>query len=280
MRFINNLEPVRSWDTGKNDLNANSQLDAGDVIRVLRAVVGLDPQPGSEPPTGNIRRLAVGPKFSLVIDKASATPGEQVKVLVNLSQVSSPISAASFRLQYPPLALKLVNTSSHKLGNIVPTAAAALWNISPAQNNYDLQDGTLALAVSADRAWATAQGDLAELTFTVQPGATNQYRWPITIQPGELSAGFDLQTATGNQIYFYGRPATSSSFTANPSVTDTNISLTLNTEAGLLYRIEISDDLVNWIDLKTLVGTGASVDITTPRESATIHRFYRAVQLD
>jgi hypothetical protein len=280
MRYINNLEPVRHWDIAKNDLNLNLQLDAGDVIRVLRAVVGLDPQPGSEPPTGNMRLLNAGPKLSLAIDKSSAPAGEQVKVLVDLSQSTEPVSAASFRIQYPTDALKLVNASSHKLGNIVPAGSAALWNISPAQNDYDLQDGTLALAVSADRFWSTNQGTVAELTFTVQPGATNQHRWSISLQQGELSSGFEVQNATGSQIFFYGRPAISSSFLTNPSITETNVSLSLNTEADLLYRVEYSEDLVNWFELNTLIGTGAAVEVTVSRESATTQRFYRAVQID
>src|SRR5207249_11370994 len=44
-RLLTGLETVRPWDGRGNDVNANNSLDSGDVIRVLRAVVGLNPQP-------------------------------------------------------------------------------------------------------------------------------------------------------------------------------------------------------------------------------------------
>jgi hypothetical protein len=45
-----NLEEVRTWDVSLNDLNASGAIDNGDVVKALRTVVGLDPQPspGSE----------------------------------------------------------------------------------------------------------------------------------------------------------------------------------------------------------------------------------------
>jgi hypothetical protein len=45
-RLLTRLDPIRSWDIAANDLNKSQDLDSGDVIRVLRTVVGIDPQPG------------------------------------------------------------------------------------------------------------------------------------------------------------------------------------------------------------------------------------------
>src|SRR5205814_1502181 len=44
-QLLTGQEPVRSWDVTENDVNANTSLDSGDVIRVLRVVANIDPQP-------------------------------------------------------------------------------------------------------------------------------------------------------------------------------------------------------------------------------------------
>ena len=41
LRMLTDLEEVREWDVGSNDLNENTRLDSGDVTRVLKTSVGL-----------------------------------------------------------------------------------------------------------------------------------------------------------------------------------------------------------------------------------------------
>jgi hypothetical protein len=281
MRLANRVELPRAWDVQLNDLNRNLQLDAGDVIRVLRAVVGLDPQPG-EPPMQAARLQsfsASSPRLSLLLDKPAAAAGDQVKLTVNISQLASTIAAASFRLNYPTNALKLEGTTAHRIGSIVPAGAAAMWNISPAQNNYQTQNGLVALAVTSDRAWPTNQGAVAEFTFTVQPGATNQHLWNVTLSQGEIFTGELLLAAAGGQISFIGRNSVPPTFTANPVVGENGISLSFGSEQGLRYRLEVSENLVDWSPITTITGTGGQIDYTAQKSEGATQQFFRAVQL-
>ena len=41
LRMLTDLEEVRAWDVGANDLNENARLDSGDVTRVLKTAVRL-----------------------------------------------------------------------------------------------------------------------------------------------------------------------------------------------------------------------------------------------
>ncbi|HEX7859209.1 MAG TPA: LamG-like jellyroll fold domain-containing protein [Verrucomicrobiae bacterium] len=281
MRLDSGLEQLRPWDTSKNDLNNNLQIDVGDVIRVLRTVVGLDPQPGGGGGAGGLRALAASSaRMALQFDKSTAAPGEQVKVLVSVADYSRPLAAASFRLRYPTNALRLNGATSHNLGAIVPTSAAAVWNVSPAQNDYDAQDGGIFLAVTSDRPWATNGGLVAELTFTVQPGATNQHRWALALQQGELSNGLDLFGASGSEAYFVGRDAVVPEFNRTPEISEAGISLSFAAELGLRYRIEASEDLQNWTAITTVTSDGSTLSYTDPIGEKAQRRFYRAVQIE
>jgi hypothetical protein len=285
MRFDNLLEFPRPWDAPKNDLNSNAQLDAGDVIRVLRAVVGLDPQPSVPGPqslgaAAVLRAAATSGRLALQLDKLTAATGEEVKLTVQLSQYSGPLVAASFKLQFPTNALKLLNSTSHRTGSIVPAGAAILWNVSPAQNDYAIQNGAIALAVSSDRNWTTDQGVLAEFTFVVQPGATNNHQWPITLSHREISTGLDVFDASGGEIFFVGREAVAPQFSAAPVLTEDGLVLSFSAEVGIRYRIEISEDLTNWLPLATVTGDGTTLNVTDAEGAQSERRFYRAVQID
>ena len=284
MRLANFVEQPRQWDIPANDLNTNAQLDAGDVVRVLRTVVGLDPQPSQ--PAGALGTLslgqgaAVGPRVSLQIDKQHAAPGEPVKVTAHLSQFAGALSGASFQLQYPAAALKLANAAAHRTGSIVPAGAAVLWNLSPAQNDYAAQDGIISLAVTADRNWSANQGVLAEFTFTVQAGATNQSQWPLTVGQAELSSGYDLVSATGSGLTFLGRSTPAPQFEGTPSLTNGTFGISLRAQIGARYRIEVSENLVTWTSLATLTATNPILNFTDSTAGQSTRRFYRASQMD
>ncbi|HEV8543847.1 MAG TPA: immunoglobulin domain-containing protein, partial [Verrucomicrobiae bacterium] len=295
MRLVNGLETPRPWDVAANDLNKNSLLDVGDVIRVLRAVVGLDQQPGSISqqsfPSGQSARPQIespvplpqvmepAPSVILGVDKQRAAAGDKITVKVNLSAFSGALSGASLKVEYPAAALRLDSASSFKTGAIIPANAINASNLSP-NNDYANQDGTISLAVSTDADWATNNGTLAEFTFTVQPGATNQYLWPIQINPVELSSGFDLVTVPGAETTLIGRDAIPASLGGTYNPKDGKFQFSLSGEPGVRYRIEVSDDLKTWSELSTTVNTDGQLEISDPAAGQKPSRFYRAVQLD
>ena len=49
-QLLAGLEEKRTWDDTLNDLNESGTLDSGDVVRVLRTVLGILPQPESPLP--------------------------------------------------------------------------------------------------------------------------------------------------------------------------------------------------------------------------------------
>jgi len=285
MRLITGAEQRRTWDTAANDLNKNLLLDSGDVIKVLRAVVGLDAQPGGV--TGqslkasSIQALSANnATVSLDIDKQRAAPGDKVKVTVHLSQMTGVISGASFKLDYPVSALRLDSVTAHRTGVMVPATATVLWNLSPT-NNYAAQDGTIRLAVTTPGNWPTNSGALAEFTFTVQDTETNQYRWPITVSQLEFSSGFNLVTAADASTSFVGRDPLPASFEGGGlSLTNGQFQISLSGEIGAHYKIEVSDDLETWTELTTVLNASGQIQATDPAAGQKDHRFYRATQVD
>jgi hypothetical protein len=286
MRLITRVEVPRPWDTAANDLNKNSLLDSGDVIKVLRAVVGLDQQPGGGQSPQSLRSSSIhtlalnGATVSLTADKQRAIPGEKVKVTVNLTQMQGSLSGVSFKLSYPVGALKLDDATAYRIGVIVPAAASSVWNLSPT-NNYAEQDGSVRLAATSAANWPTNSGVLAEFTFTVQTAETGQYRWPITISNVELSSGYDLVTANDASISFIGRDPVPPKFEGGLNLTNGQFQISMSGEAGVHYLIEFSDDLETWTELTTLVvAAGGQIQATDSAAAEKDHRFYRATQLN
>src|SRR5207302_4369246 len=105
---------------------------------------------------------------------------------------------ASFALDYPTNALLLVNSQSYHSGSLVPSGALAAWNT--------LQNGHLSLAISTASEWPASNGVLAELTFQVQPGASGQYAWPLTLSGSEITRdGYQTRTLLPTSANFIGR---------------------------------------------------------------------------
>jgi hypothetical protein len=287
MRMANLLQPVSPWDITDNDLNQNHQLDTGDVIRVLRAVVGLDPQPGAtngamqELSAASVHALDAGSSFvTLESDNQTVSAGGTVTVRVVLKDPGTSVSGASFKLSYPAAALRLDSAASHHAGAIVPANAMTLWNLSPGQNDYSTQDGTISLAVSTDTAWATNSGVLAEFTFTVQPGATNLYRLPIEIRSVEVSNGYLVDDVASSQLAIFGRSATPANLSASFDAAKGGLQISLSGEVGESYRIEVSDDLKTWSELTVLANTNGQLTVSDPDAVKSQSRFYRATLVD
>ncbi|MGV3774824.1 MAG: immunoglobulin domain-containing protein [Verrucomicrobiales bacterium] len=290
MRLVTMIDPRRSWDITNNDMNLNNDLDSGDIIRVLRAVVGLDPQPGVQPTQGDgiqarqgLRTMAAGPSISLVADKTDARPGETFTVKMILSGNLVPISGASFTLEYPESALKLINNQAHRTGELIPsTGATVLWNIAPSQNDYEAQNGIVRMATSSPNVWAGLNGELAVFTFVVQEGAASAFQLPINVTQAEVTSGFDVQGLANVALTLKGREAAPAQFAAGASVNaNGEFTFTINGEAGAQYLIETSTNLVDWTLLtETTVSAGGSVEIKDAQAGESANRFYRATLVE
>jgi hypothetical protein len=297
LRMVSRIEPVRPWDPALNDLNKNFDLDSGDAIRVLRAVVGLDPQPTLTAPDDgdSAKKLQVAATTTttppadppdpvtiypvdLIADKTTAEPGQKVTLWVVIGAQTKSISGASFRLKYPADALRLESAAAHQVGSLVPAGSVALWNVSPNQNNYATQDGTISLAVSSASAWPSKNGALAKFVFTVQPGATSRYGWPVQLENVELSRdGFTTDLLGGDNWTFIGRAAADATFT--PAITfnaNGAPKLTLHGDLGATYRVEASNDLLTWSPVGTYYSADGSITIDDAAANGATAHFYKA----
>jgi hypothetical protein len=286
-RLLTGLDPVRFWDRSGNDVNQNTELDSGDVIRVLRAVVRLDPQPL---PTGGLSadlglaRADLAPMSDetagailLEADALRAAPGELVTVRVRLGEVLSPIAAMALNLEYPVEALRLLNPQSHRVGEVVPASAVAVWNVAPAQNDYALQSGAVLLAVSSALSWPASDGTVAEFTFQVQEGQTGRYQWPIRVSQAEVSAdGYDMAALADATLYFVGRDPLPPQLTpVSAGLGEDGFGFSFPGEAGVAYSVEVSSNLTDWVSLGTRLGADEPITISDPAALGAEYRFYR-----
>ncbi len=290
LRFLALLDPVRAWDATGNDVNQNTSLDSGDVTKVLRAAAGIDPQPPVPPGVGKNRASQAAPpaqllmpagQFILTPDRTNGTPGQQVTVQVRLQNNASPLSGASFTLNYPTNALRLTNSSAYRLGPIVPGGTLAQWNVAPSQNNFATQNGRLTLAASSANAWPSSNGVLAEVTFTIQPGATGQYLWPLTLTGGETTAsGFDNHLFPTANASFIGRVPVAGQLASLVRLAGGQFQFSLAGDTGGTYAVDASTDLIGWTPIQTnALPAGGSLLVQDPAATGQPHRFYRVRSL-
>ncbi len=195
------LEEVRSWDIALNDLNSSGAIDNGDVVKALRAVVGLDPQPtpGSE---GKRRATSLNLADALgmakvlvntndvmaleLIDGPVATMGQSYRVAVRLNRVKGSLSGLSFTVKYPAS----LSLTDKQVGALVPGDALPFWNEGA---------GQVSLAAIRSTAWANATGVAAVLTFVPSAAFSGQAEWPLRLEQAEITgSGFDVRSSSSN----------------------------------------------------------------------------------
>jgi hypothetical protein len=287
-RLLIGLDPVRPWDVSGNDVNESGSLDSGDVIRVLRAAAGIDSQPlpqsVSEEDGGaslvkqdlEVANSVVPGDVRLVAPVLRASPGETITVQVRLDDMTIPISAVAMRLDYPIEALRLASVGGHRLGDLVPESAVAVWNVGSG-NDYGAETGSLVLGASSAGIWPSASGVLAEITFQVQEGQTAQRQWPILLSAVEVTPdGFELFALQEATVHFIGRdPLPPLIDVPSMELTSEGFELSVTGEAGALYIVEASADLIEWLPVASFMGTGDPVLVRDVDTTAHGQRFYR-----
>jgi hypothetical protein len=281
LRFLALLDPVRAWDASGNDVNQNSNLDSGDVTKVLRAAAGIDPQPPVPPLAGNntksIRKNLSSGSLVVTPSRTNGLAGQQVTVQVRLQSSTRALSGAAFTLSYSTNALRLQNSSSFHTGPLVPNGTLTMWNVSPSQNNFAVQNGNITFVTSSATSWPDSNGVLAEFTFNIQGGATSQHLWQLTINNAETTAsGFDNQLLPAAGSAFVGRSPVGGRFSSFPRLLSEQFEFSFSGDPGAKYAVDASTDLIQWTVLHTnVLPTSGSLLIQDPAASEG-YRFYRA----
>jgi len=279
-RLIAQLDPVRAWDITDNDLNGSGTVDSGDVIKVLRAVVGLDVQPtrvsASRIGTSGLSpngALGSGVTGGVVLQSSQpvVVPGGTINVAVVLNDLSQSVSGASFVLHYPADSLTLVGSSSVRTGSLVPSGAASLWNVVP---SYAAQAGEVRAAVSTPTPWAATSGVLAQMTFQVLPAALTRGQLPISLSQIEVTSqdGYDMASLPSASVTL----ATAQPVSAQePQLTKDGLHFSFAGQVGMSYDVEASTDLVHWEKVQTLAGSISPLEFSDPAAAGLPARFYR-----
>ncbi len=272
MRLLSQIDSTRPWDTSLNDLNQNARVDSGDAIRILLAAAVIDPDSSGG---GAAAKDLVATSEAAVISPSIARGSNGIVTFqVRLQNIRGQISGAAFTLRYPPDALRLADAQVLGVGSLVPLGSAVVWNVSPT-NNYGQQDGRVRFVASSGNAWPSGTGVLARVSFQVQPGATNQFAWPLAVENAEVSAlGYNRPVA-GGRASFAGRSARAALLTGLSRLTNGPCRFTLSGDAEATYTIESSSDLQNWSVLTNIVNTSGKVQFSDPDASVLPHRFYR-----
>jgi hypothetical protein len=199
-RLLTGLDEVRAWDVSGNDLNGSGDLDSGDATKALRVVVGLDEAPAMRVALQQLKFQnqpavsASGERAMLLLDSLKPSVGSKVAMQLVLTNIASPLSGVSFRLDYPTNALRLIDASSLNEGPLVPASAALFWNLLPGQSDFTTQNGGLLAGLSTAEPWGSQNGTLMQFQFQAQPGIMAQASWPVKASNIEITGdGFDTR---------------------------------------------------------------------------------------
>jgi hypothetical protein len=264
------LEEVRTWDVPLNDLNGSGQIDNGDVIRVLRAVVGLDPQP--QPNGGSrlqrIARAAVNTNDVIALefpDGATAIIGQPYRVVVKLTKTADNVAGLSFTLRYPAV----LSLTGRQVGALIPGDAFPLWNEGV---------GSIRLAAVRSTPWLNATGVAAVLTFTPTAGFDAQPEWPLSLDQVELTgSGFDIRSLDAVGAVVRSEPPVPPTVVLHPNPADGKLTLEIFAPVGTELIIETTTDLISWSEVQRVTGQGSGtpVQVLLTPEAGVDARFWR-----
>lgn len=283
-RLIARLEVPRAWDIAGNDLNQSGDLDSGDVIKVLRVAVGLDPAPvpqglmraggqrsgeglaGTRRGAPSLAGVTSPSKLSLEADVAGASPGGRITVRVRLQDLPAGTSGATFRLQYPVAIFSVADAAACKVGSLVPAGVSALWNV-------DAAAGEIGFAASGAQAWSASAGVVAEVQLQVLPGATGK-AWPLSVTAGQIAAdnGYEVQTLAASSLELENLAPV---LEPGLEFSAAGWQIGFTTEAGRTYEVEASTDLHTWSPIGTVLGTGQTLQFLDTDKAQYPARFYR-----
>lgn len=270
------LEEVRPWDVALNDLNGSGLIDNGDVVKALRAVVGLDPQPtsGSE-----AKRLAsalglakaqVNTNDAIIleaIDGPVATVGQPYRIAIRLNRVQGSLSGLRFTLNYP----NGLNLTEKQVGGLIPSDAMPFWNDGA---------GKVSLAAIRSTPWPGSVGVAAVFTFV--PGAAfgGQAEWPIRLDQAEITgSGFDVRPLEPVTLTVRGQGGVDNrpSITLSPSKPDGTLGLEIIAPSGATVAVEATSDLSAWTETQRITGQGSGnpVKVTLQADPNVQARFWR-----
>jgi hypothetical protein len=272
-RLLVALEEVRVWDVPLNDLNNTGDLDNGDVIKSLRTVVGLDPQPG---PMGDAKRLSMALALEptpasthysaelALLDGPTIQIGRPYRVAVKLKAGRGDLTGLSFSLKYPAsLELKEKAISAG-----VPTDALPAWNVS---------GNRAKLAVIRPKAWAAHSGTVAVFTFEAKPEAAKQVTLPIRLEDLEVADVGEGLSAIPSVWLEIGGGLTGAPELRVRRVEGETFSLEVVGGEGLPMVLEGSVDMTAWTETQRLTGqgTGTPVKVTLQPDPNVQTKFWR-----
>ena len=247
-----------------NDLNGSQTLDSGDVVKALRTVVGMDPQPG---PMGGAKSLATALALEptpastnyraelALLDGPTIQMGRPYRVAVKLKAGRGDLTGLSFSLKYPAsLELKEKAISAG-----VPIDALPAWNVS---------GNRAKLAVIRPKAWAAHSGTVAVFTFEAKPEAAKQVTLPISLEDLEVAdVAEGLSAMPSVWLEIGGGLESAPQLRVKRTSIDT-VTLEVLGAKGLTMALESSDDLSKWNKIKIVIGEGndspVTVTITPP----------------
>jgi hypothetical protein len=270
------LEEVRPWDIGLNDLNGSGLIDNGDVVKALRAVVGLDPQPN---PGNEVKRLTSALGFAKaqvntndtialeLIDGSVATVGQPYRVAIRLNRVQGSLSGLRFTLNYP----NSLSLTDKQAGALVPGDAMPFWNEGA---------GRVSLAAIRSTPWPSSVGVAAVLTFVPSAAFGGQAEWPIRLDQAEItSSGFDVRSvdAVTQAVRSQGGIDNRPSITLAPPKPDGTLGLEIIAPQGATIAVEATSDLSAWNETQRITGQGSGnpVKVTLQPDPNVQVRFWR-----
>jgi len=288
--IVKGIEPLRSWDLSLNDINNNNNLDSGDVIRILRVVVGFEEQPNGNKGNdggdgGNEHRLLTHHKLARPIvklgpdgptaeitpaDLTDLKPGQVVEVAISLDGVEDQFRGVSFNLHFPEdLMIPQNGLFSYKPGDIVPQSAVKIWNPENEER------GSISFAASQDEPWALKNGSVTKITFVVRELIAPQSSWSLAVTDLEISYdGYEnIILETGFRELKTGSLHPKPGF-AEFGFQNGDIAVVVDGSGGNLL-VEYSEDFADWFPLITIPNTKGIIQFNDPSSLEALMRFYR-----